>query len=279
MNVPTTGRYHNGFSIIPTEVQRVRNNRFSVLLLAILASALSACAIPTDKDKADLANGFTQYTQRQFSPAGAIASNYIQKFPNDEHIDEAYYLRGLARQGTGDKVGATQDLTAAIAKTKRLDLKSKANRALGDLAFDAQRWDDAIAFYQASIKDVPEPIDSFAYARLGASLQALGKWDEARSYFLKVIETNADPALTQRAIVRKNARSFELQFGAYQDAANARTLAAQLKTEAIVAIPTSELRDGKLWYLVRSGAFHTYAEADLARKRYLPKHPLIIIVP
>lgn len=250
-----------------------------MLGMVLLIAALAACGAPGQKEREGLVRGFQQYSGRQFDASEAAANAYIQKFPQDPHVDEAYYLRGLARYGMGNKNGALSDMNTAIQRTQRNDLKSKAYRVLGDLAYEAHRWDEAINHYKASIMTAEGPLDTYAHERLAASLQALGRWDESRPYLQKVIAARPEPVQLQRAIQRLNARYFELQFGAYQEVANARTMVGKLKAEGLAATPMSELREGKLWWLVRSGQCRTHLEADAARQRLIGKYPLVIVVP
>src|SRR5690348_16549912 len=109
----------------------------TALALLGLAMGLSACTAPSAEDKKALEGGFASYSQRNYAAAEKAAGTYIGKFPDDTFVDEAFYLRGVARQAKGDQAGAEKDLATAIAKTDRADLKAKANRALGDAAYEA----------------------------------------------------------------------------------------------------------------------------------------------
>lgn len=248
--------------------------------------SLSSCVV-SEADRKSLENGFTQYSNRQFDQAQSAADGYIQKNPDADNIDEAYYLRGLSRLSKGlpaDRSAATQDLQIAIEKTKRDDLKVKAYRALGDLAFDANRWQQAADNYQKSLDSGNAGSDAYVQYRIGACLQSLGQWDRAKPYFQRVASLNTDPALTQRSISRMNASSFSLQFGAFRDSPKAADFIKQLKTPPagtppITAAITTELRDGHLIYLVRSGTYPTYDEATAARSRLLAKYPTVTIFP
>jgi tetratricopeptide (TPR) repeat protein len=238
---------------------------------------LTAC-VPSDADKAALKEGFLQYSNRQFDPAEAAAENYLKKNPTAPNIDEAHYLRGLARMSKNNPTGATEDLNTAIAKSQRKDLKAKAHRALGDIAYDAAQWEPAAEQYEKSLTFAPEQSDAHICYRAGAALQNAGQWDRARVHLQRAATIKTDP-LSERAATRLNARNFSLQFGAFSDAARGADLVRQLKTAGITATATSELRDGKLLYLIRHGTFNTLAEAEKERTRFLLKFPTITIVP
>jgi len=230
-----------------------------------------------------LAEGFTQYSARQFDKSHTAADEYIRKNPNAANLDEAYYLRGLSRISRNEKPAAAQDLQAAISKTKRADLKAKANRALGDIAYDAARWQDAIACYQISLATAPpSPVAGVHINyRLGTCHQNLGQFAISKPYFQKIITpplSNTDPAYLRSALVRIEAKVFSLQFGAFRDQPNAAALVQQLKP-ALTATIATELRDNQLLYLVRTGSYPTLAEAQSARARLLAKYPNITIAP
>ncbi|MCL2646653.1 MAG: SPOR domain-containing protein [Phycisphaerales bacterium] len=261
---------------------------FRVLCLVFCVFGVVGCVASESarSDRQTLETGFTQYSARQFDKSYSAADEYIRKNPNAANIDEAYYLRGLSRMSRNsptEKTAAAQDLQTAIAKTKRSDLKAKANRALGDIAYDASRWPDAATYYQKSLATAPASSLSPAATvhinyRLGTCHQNLGQWTGAKPYFQKVITSNADPAYTRSALARIDVKSFSLQFGAFRDQPNAAALVKQLKS-SILATVITEMRDGQLLYFVRFGSYPTFAEAQSARTRFLPKYPKITISP
>jgi tetratricopeptide (TPR) repeat protein len=262
-----------------------------LVFVPLTALAVTAC-LPTDIQKRTIQDGFSKYSSRQFVESESIADDYIKKNPTVDNIDEAYYLRGVARFSRSNKQGAAEDLQAAIAKTKRVDMKVKAYRTLGDIAYESGDWQQALANYQKSMdadngppawgqqpKATPAKADAYLNYRAGACLQNLGQWDKARRYFDTAISTKGDPHLTARAVTRMNSNHFALQFGAFEDGPKAAELIKQLKAGGIAATAATEMREGKLLYLVRSGSYNTYAEAEAGRSRLLSKFPAVTIVP
>ena len=115
---------------------------------ALTLSLLLGCnteKVPTLKE------GFDKYNARQVEESEAIADKIIAANPNAPTVDEAYYLRGLSRMTRNNRVGAAADLKEAIARSQRTDLKAKAWRALGDLAYDQTKWDEAQKNYEQAI--------------------------------------------------------------------------------------------------------------------------------
>lgn len=259
------------------------------LLFCVWSFVFCVCGCaPTDADRKSLQAGYSDYASHRLDQAQSAADSYIQKNPSAPNVDEAYYLRGIARLSRGspsDKAAAGADLQAAITKSSRDDLKAKAYRALGDLAFENQSWQQAVEHFEKSLDHVPASQgDAHLQYYLGASLQNLGQFERARPCFDRVIALNTDPLLVQRSLTRRSATSFSLQFGAFREQSNAAELVKQLKAAPaphgpINASITTELRDGQLRYFVRSGSYGTFDLASAASTALLPKYPRITIVP
>jgi len=253
-------------------------------LIPLLACILlAACAGP---DAASLQDGFKKYVAQQPVESEAIADRYIAANPGAPDIDQAYYLRGISRMTRGNRAAASADLRLALTKTTRADLRSKACRALGDMAYDQQQWPDALKDYQAALDNLALDAASVTYLnyRMGEALQCQGDWTRSAPWFAKVVAARNDPTLTDPALRRMHAASFSIQFGAFQEVAGAQSLAAKLRIANIVPIITNETRTDarnqtQIWYLVQSGSYPTWTEALIARDRARTKFPAAIIVP
>jgi tetratricopeptide (TPR) repeat protein len=244
------------------------------------ATLLAGCNMASRQDQDALAGGFTAFTQKHYEQSATAANTYITKFPDDPHVDEAYYLRGQSRAATGDAPGAAQDLNMAIAKTKRADLKAKAYRALGDMSFNAQRFEQAIDYYNQALNNYPaQQADPQVYYRLGAALQDLGRWTESKPNFQRAAALTTDTNLKNRALIRASATAFNLQFGAYTVRANADNEARRLAGLGIRAVVVPDMGVTSLVFTVRAGSFPDYAHADAARQSLQAKFPLVRIVP
>jgi tetratricopeptide (TPR) repeat protein len=249
----------------------------------ILLMVLGGCGT-TEADKKSLQEGYALYGARKLDQSEAVATKFIEKNPDSPNVDEALYLRALSRLSRGgsvNRVQAAEDLRQAIARTQRPDLKAKAYRALADIDFDAMKWKEAREGYEKAMAGAPAkgPLMSYLDYRIGACYQAVGEWDKSRPYFQKVAADNADAYLVERSVVRMYAQSYALQFGAFQEGPKAAELVNALKGNGIAATIVSEMREGKLLYMVRSGSYKTWAEADGQRDRMLARYPLVTIVP
>lgn len=250
--------------------------------LASFALLLAACETTGKATQETLNNAFTDYSARRFDDAEKKSSAYIKDNADAPDVAEAYYLRGLANYGQGDRANAAKDLNVALAKTQRADLKAKSLRVLGDMAFEGRRYEQAIDYYTKSIQaDPTNRGDVHATYRLGAALQAIGEWDKARPLFQQIISNRAegDQLLLNRSLQRVGARSFSLQFGAFKEGPRAADMVRDLKTAGINARVSSELRDEVLMWLVQAGSYRTMDEAEFERTKLQAKFPLLTIVP
>ena len=255
--------------------------RYFFHMTCIAATLWTLLGCQPEAKKATLSDGFAKYEARQLEESESIADRYIAN-PDAATVAEAYYLRGLTRMTRGNRVGAAEDLHNAIAKTERTDLKSKSWRSLGDIDFDQAKWAEAEKEYQTALSagGANPATASYLNYRIGVSLQARGEWPSSVAWFGRVVATDSsDPTLKERSLARMHASAYALQFGAFQDAARARELVAQLKAAGLNATIPVDVRDGQLLYLVQSGSFKTMAEVSAAREAVQGKYPLVAIVP
>ncbi len=254
--------------------------RASFSIVAIVAAAslgLAACTA-TVADRKALAAGFTRYQARDFDAAEAAASAYLAKYPAADNADEALYLRGLARVGRGDRGGATPDFTAAIARTRRPDLKAKAWRALGDIAFDASNWPEAVKDYQFALTGPAGGPSAYLNFRIGCALQAQGQWVRAKPFLDKAAASGEAPYAASAA-ERAAAQYFTLQFGSFSDPGNANNLARELQAAGTSAGVFPVTHDGRPIYAVRAGGYATWSAAESARAKVQARYPVAVIYP
>ncbi len=252
------------------------------VMAAVVAVGLAGCQTGSERDRQSLDRGFDAYSAGQYDAAAGAAGGYIAKYPDDAAVDEAYYLRGLSRMGLGDRAGAAADLRVAIAKSNRDDLRGKAWRGLGELAFEGERFEEAMQDYREALGYYPaQRPDALVVYRIGACLQALGQWDAARPWFQRVLEVSpAGDALALRALERRDARGFSLQFGAYGSLANANDALKQLKAQGIISgVVVPEMQEGTMLYMVRAGMYRTYDEAEAGRAGLIGRFPEVRVVP
>jgi tetratricopeptide (TPR) repeat protein len=252
------------------------------LLIVLTAGLLLAACTEPEADKNSLKVGFTLYAANQPDEAGAIADRFIRNNPTAPTLDEAYYLRGLARMARSNRNQAAEDLKQAISKTSRADLKGKAYRALGDIASEQNQWGEAQKNYEAALGAGAMPPANGAYLNfgIGAALQAQGQWSNAERYFARVVAAKNDPDREAKALARMYLTAYTLQLGAFKDAANARNKVSQLQSASVTAKIQTDQRGGETWYLVQAGSYSTWSQAAAARDQLQARLPdMVVIVP
>ncbi len=252
----------------------------SLLLAASLMLWMAGCVDPAQADRKKLADGYSAYLAGRYDQSQQAATEYIQHQGESDNVDEAYYLRGLSYFSKGEKYEAMSDFQTAIARSNRDDLKAKSYRLLGDIAYGRVQFDEAIKNYEAAVPEYKNlKINPQVYFRLGAALQGVGKWDQARPWLQKVVDAKPDGSMLVHAQERLATTFFTLQFGAYENAAAANEQVKMLRVDHLVARVLPARREGQTLYLVQAGNYSTYAQADVVRETLIGKHSLVTIVP
>jgi tetratricopeptide (TPR) repeat protein len=250
------------------------------LLVAAMVTCLTGCETAPPADRQSLVNGYADYDAHRFTEARNAANQYVTRYPKDPHLDEAFYLRGLSAMALHQSVQATDDLTAAARVSTHPELKGKANRALADLAFDAQHFGEAAQLYQTALQQAPALQNEAAVNyRLGAALQAIGQWNAATEPLHRAASGHGDAGLTARANERLGVTHFALQFEASRSLTAASAYNVKLLGLGVHARTEVEVRGGQRLFTVRSGSYRTYADAAAARDRLTVSFPLVTIVP
>lgn len=105
--------------------------------------------------------------------------------PQISALAEAYSLLGEIRHDLGDREGATSYFSLAA----ETDPESPNPwSALGDLAREDQRWDDALRCYREALARDPEAAD--VKVQLGYVLLKVGQYTESEQSFLSALETD-----------------------------------------------------------------------------------------
>lgn len=253
-------------------------------LLAITLLTAAGCNMQaSSKGLAQIALAKQQFEKRQFPLAIQTLSNFIAREPQTKQAPEALYLRGLCYRGIGPEKDqlAQQDFIKAAKKTGNPHITAMSQTALGHILFEKQPPDyqNAIGHYQNAIKKLPDnlpPKDAALY-RLGASLQAIGKWTEADGYLAKCFNSFENSEFTAPAKQRFGARAFQLQVGAFANRQNALKTAAELSGLGWKA-GSSIKKDGQeLLYIVHTGKYNTIAKAQVALKQLHQTSPAAFI--
>jgi tetratricopeptide (TPR) repeat protein len=180
---------------------------------AALRRAADALAEPGTADLPFVAShlGTALFRQDRFEEAAPLLEGYARSFRGEALVAQALLRAGIAYEMTGDRRRAEAlyrrvranrdydtDLAAEREARRRLDAPmTDAERALvlGETAFDAGRYDDAVRTLQPVVTDGALPASQRAEAayRTGRAYQALGDAPQALRHFRLAIDRPGDP--------------------------------------------------------------------------------------
>ncbi|MCJ7544471.1 MAG: SPOR domain-containing protein [Phycisphaerae bacterium] len=213
-----------------------------------------------------LQNGYTASASGEHQTVIQSMDAFLAEHARSRRADEAYYLRGLAKYHLGDRVGAQADLSAALDRSSKAEVRGKAALALGDLAWDGDDMPTAAEMYRTAVDNMDAtvpPADHAAY-RLGCAHQRLGHWQEADLQFSRVMELFPDEELAERSARRIHGRSWTIQVAAFNDQARAEAAVKELGGQGVRADVSPTMGKGKPIFMVLTGRYATWEQATAA---------------
>jgi tetratricopeptide (TPR) repeat protein len=247
-----------------------------ILWIGLLSAVLWAggCGQTSAQGVKLLDQAYASYQNQDDQSVIRDMNEFIEHDSRSSRIDEAFYLRGLAKQRSKDPAGAKSDLTEAASRTKRL--KAQAHLALGDLAWDADDMGEAEAMFSKSLTEMANPEDaqatspdklladrSHAEYRLGCVFQRQSRWLEADEKFDRVIYEDKDSRLARQASLRVHCRAWTVRACTLLRNDGAPHAIAILKAQGLTDAYVQPTQiDGKLKYVVQVGRYPTYDQAN-----------------
>ena len=245
------------------------NRTIAIICFTILAViTFSGCNSPINpQDQASLDLARKQVQTKKFSSAIRNLDEFLGNHPSGSNSGEAYYLRGLCHRQIvpANEQLAEQDFQNALKDKKDRVIRPLAQVGLGHIYFENHplQPEKAVEFYRDAISDLPNapPKDAALY-RLGVSLQKMGQWQDADLYLSQCIDKFPDSTFAKYARDRFGARIWSFQFGAFADLNRARNLVKQLQASGWPAIWQTRRKNSSLLYVVRSGRYFNYNQAN-----------------
>ena len=237
-----------------------------VLWVTALLGCLGCQGTLSPQGRQWLQNGYRASAAGEHRTVIETTDAFLGEYARSSRADEAYYLRGLAKYHLADRNGAKADLSAALEKTDKREVRGKAALALGDLAWDAEDMAASAEMYRTAVDNMDAgvtPADHAAY-RLGCALQRLGRWQEADLQFSRVMELFPGTVLGSRAARRVHGRAWAIQVAAFGDRAHAEALVRGLAERGVQAAASAMLEDDKPVFVVQTGRFSTWEQATSA---------------
>jgi len=244
----------------------------------------AGCQQLSPEARQQLADGARGYQMSRYSSAKATLSRFIEQYGDAPEVGEAYYLRGLCNLKLRQRSEAQRDFEAAIAKTSRMDVRSRAQASLAVMAYDDGHWARAVRYYQEALpwlEDLQDYDDQLL--RYGISLQRTGKWTESARAFAQILQEkpNGSASKTARYMLGWTRSYFTVQCHALSKAQAANNEVVRLRALGLQADQQLDTRNGRALYLVHVGKYATYDEALQAveRIRRTARLPLAKVVP
>ncbi len=253
---------------LPTRILRSPANAISLTLgVAFILLICSGCdRLPAAAVK-QLRQSHDAYRHKQYSAADRYASRVITTHAASPDTAEAYYLRGLAalRQDRGGN--ARRDFEAGLRLSDRPELIALLHAQIGNLEFEQQHYEQAVALYRQAEHDLPSnPPSDRILLRYGISLQRTGRFRDARRVFAGVmLNYPGRPAAASakaKAVWMEDYHS--IQCGVFSTEGAARAASKRLRDGGFDASSWRETVNGKRRYVVRAGQYRMYADAKAA---------------
>lgn len=242
----------------------------AMVLLAGLSG--SGCSTVSKSMRSAISRADKQYDSSNYLVAEGILNRALVAEPNSPAAGEAYYIRGLCHLKQGSIDQGKADLQLALKRAKRKDLKINTLTCLGTIAYERGDWQGACQYWQQVANKLPKVAPNhWVLYRLGIALQKVGKWDEARKYFGKIIHEYGGTDVARKANGRLKYEYFSVQAGAFAQSRRAGVLASKLRNAGFKARIAGKYSSGKRLSIVSVGRYPNYnlAASMLRRVRHV----------
>jgi TolA-binding protein len=241
-----------------------------LVFFLVNAVAVAGCASLPSAEQEQLRLAASQYVRGDSTAAVQKLDRIIRDYPRAAEIAEAYYIRGLCHARSGRADAAKQDLRKAISDGKREDLVADAQASLAGIAYKEGDWSTAANYYADAIKGLPDspPKDQIHY-HAGVAMQRSGQWRQAQQQFAMILfkfRQSSVAAPAQRQAAWKH-EFFSIQVGAFSSTAQADKAIEGFRAKGLDTFQEFSSPDGGAKWLVLSGRYTTWAEAQAALAR------------
>jgi outer membrane protein assembly factor BamD (BamD/ComL family) len=231
--------------------------------------------LPSDAVR-QIRQGHGAYQRGDYAGAQQILSPVISRHAGHSDVAEAQYIRGLARVKSDQTEAAQRDFQAALGVAVRPELKGSLYAQLGNLEYEAGRYEAAASQYRRAEPHLDdEPPSDRILLRYGLSLQRCGRFRHAKVVLLDLLDRfpNGPAAAEARRALSHVGNHYSIQCGVYRQQANAKATAGKLRRHGFDASAWRETTNGSRRFVVRSGKYprRGQAERDLPRiRRIIP---------
>lgn len=192
-------------------------------------------------------------------------SEVVLGSPDWSAKDRAYYVKGIGLLKNGRADEAREAFSKILSDYPRTDLADDARLGIGDSYLSEARFQEALAQYRMIQENYQNsPLMGQVCYKQGLSCQKMGRWEEARFYFQKVLREYplSFEAKMAQGILSEEAFYFTVQVGSFVNYGNARKLSNKLKEEGYQAYISDVKKGNATFHRVRVGRFNSGNEAE-----------------
>ena len=243
---------------------------------------LTGCSTLPEPERVALRQAAQDYTAGRRARAVPVLDRIIRDYPQMSEVAEAFYVRGLCHAAEGRQDQAVRDFERAIRQSKRDDLTARAQASRAAIAYRQGDWRTAADFYARATRKLPDepPTDEILFCA-GVSLQRVGRWDEARLRFGRILRTFASGPIAAQARRLATWRHpyYAIQLGAFEQVDGAADAVRKYRQANLAAMEENLPRNGKAMWVVMAGQYRTYADARAALSQARQVQPQAFIIP
>jgi len=269
-------------TVVPSLVFWASRSIILCSYLVVLIGLASGCSNFGQQQRAILIQASQLYSHGQITSASSQLDRLIADYRNAAEISEAYYLRGLCRAKVKQIQPAIEDFQKAVEKTNRPDIKARSLVSLGTLTYERGDWVQAAKWYEDALPRLADrpPKEEILFC-CAVSLQRIGRWRESDKRFAKLLHKFRDRpiAAEARRLAAWRHPYYAIQIGAFRDSDNAAKVVYDWRERRLDAVQENLHRGGEALWVVMTGRYRTYAEAQAALARIREQVPGAYIIP
>ncbi|MFB3894415.1 MAG: SPOR domain-containing protein [Phycisphaerae bacterium] len=242
----------------------MRQRAWCLAVWPLLAACAAGCPQQMSPDQQRLlSDAQSSYDSGDDAATVRAMDQFLAANPRGNGADQAYCLRGMARFRMRNIDGARVDLQQALDRTDSPQVKGRAIKVLGDLAFEEGNLPTAESMYRQALGFMDEnvkPADEVRY-RLGQILQRTGRWADADVQFGRLMFKFPNTDLARRAERMIHCTAWTVQVAAMKSRDSAAAKVDGLKKMNLPAAIQNILTDSGPLFAVQVGRYSTYEQA------------------
>jgi tetratricopeptide (TPR) repeat protein len=224
--------------------------------------------------------------EEDYDQATILANEALDESPKPDVAAEALYIRGRAYEQRpvssrsalqANMQAARSAYVEALKRNPPKKLGTYIHASLGKVALYQDDFPVAIQQLSLAYTELDDKdLRAAALYHLGKAQQRAGQFLPADKTFVEVMTQYDGTPWARKAGEARGARAFYVQLGVYKNTSSAAAAATALNQRGL---PPTWFRDTQQRYLLRTGPFASYTQAQQMRQRTTDLFPDATIVP